>query len=54
MKALLSRIQKVVAEDAPYLSLWFTDNISVHRKRIENVELSPTGDYDFLRNIAAR
>lgn len=54
LKVLLSRIQKVVAEDAPYLSLWFADNISVHRKRIENVTLSPTGDYDFLRNIAAR
>ncbi len=53
LKTLLSQIQKIVAEDAPYLSLWFIDNISVHRKRISNVELSPTGDYDFLRNIRA-
>jgi peptide/nickel transport system substrate-binding protein len=53
-KALLSEIQKIVAEDAPYLSLWFMDNVSVHRKRIGNVELSPTGDYDFLRDVAAR
>jgi len=54
LKGLLSEIQKIVAEDAPYLSLWFMDNVSVHRKRIGNVELSPTGDYDFLRNVAAR
>lgn len=53
LKALLSEIQKIVAEDAPYLSLWLMDNVSVHRKRIGNVELSPTGDYDFLRNVAA-
>jgi ABC-type transport system substrate-binding protein len=54
LKALLSRVQRIVAEDAPYLTLWFTDNISVHRKRIANVELSPTGDYDFLRNVVAQ
>jgi peptide/nickel transport system substrate-binding protein len=54
LRVLLSQIQKIVAQDAPYLSLWFMDNVSVHRKRIGNVELSPTGDYDFLRNVAAR
>jgi peptide/nickel transport system substrate-binding protein len=54
LKDLLSEIQKIVAEDAPYLSLWLMDNVSVHRKRIGNVELSPTGDYDFLRNVAAQ
>ena len=54
LKTLLSRIQKIAAEDTPYLSLWFMDNVSVHRKRISNVELSPTGDYDFLRNITAQ
>jgi peptide/nickel transport system substrate-binding protein len=52
--ALFSRIQKIVAEDMPYLSLWYMDNVSVHRKRIGNVRLSPTGDYDFLRIIEAQ
>ncbi len=51
---LFSKIQKIVAEDLPYFSLWFLDNISVHRKRISNVQLSPIGDYDFLRTIEAR
>jgi peptide/nickel transport system substrate-binding protein len=54
LKALLSQIQKIVAQDAPYLSLFFMDNVSVHRKRISNVELSPTGDYDFLVKIVAQ
>jgi peptide/nickel transport system substrate-binding protein len=53
-RALFSQVQKIVAEDVPYLSLWFMDNISVHRKRISNVQLSPTGDYDFLRNVVAQ
>ncbi|HTC62860.1 MAG TPA: ABC transporter substrate-binding protein [Candidatus Saccharimonadales bacterium] len=53
-RAIFSRVQKIVAEDLPYVSLWFMDNVSVHRKRISGVQLSPTGDYDFLRMIEAR
>jgi len=53
-RKLFSEIQKDVAEDAPYLSLWLQDNICVHRARISNVRLMPSGDYDFLREIEAR
>jgi peptide/nickel transport system substrate-binding protein len=53
-RKLFSEIQKDVAEDAPYLSLWFHDNICVHRSRISNVKLTPSGDFDFLVNIEAR
>jgi peptide/nickel transport system substrate-binding protein len=50
-KALLSQIQKIVAEDEPYLVLWYTDNVCAHRKRLEGVELSLSGDYEFLKNV---
>ena len=53
-KKLFGEIQKDVAEDAPYLSLWYQDNICVHRIRVSNVQLSATGDYDFLRVAEAR
>jgi peptide/nickel transport system substrate-binding protein len=53
-RALFGKVQKIIAEDLPYVSLWFMDNVSVHRKRISNVQISPTGDYDFLENIEAR
>ncbi len=53
-RKLFSEIQKIVAEDVPYVSLWYHDNICVHRKRISSVQLSPSGDYDFLSNIEAR
>jgi peptide/nickel transport system substrate-binding protein len=53
-RELFSKVQKIIAEDLPYLSLLFMDNVSVHRKRISDVQLSPTGDYDFLRSIEAR
>jgi peptide/nickel transport system substrate-binding protein len=53
-RALFQQIQKIVADDLPYMSLWFMDNISVHRKRVTSLQLSPTGDYDFLCNIEAQ
>ncbi len=52
-REIFSKVEKIIAEDVPYISLWFSDNISVHRKRITNVHLSPTGDYDFLCNVEA-
>jgi peptide/nickel transport system substrate-binding protein len=53
-RELFSKIQKDVSEDVPYLSLWLQDNVCVHRARISNVQLSPSGDFDFLVNIEAR
>jgi peptide/nickel transport system substrate-binding protein len=47
-KALCSEAQKILAEDLPYLPLWFTDAISVHRRSLGDIPLSPTGDFDFL------
>jgi peptide/nickel transport system substrate-binding protein len=53
-RALFSTVQKIIAEDLPYVSLWFMDNVSVHRKRVSGVQLSPTGDYDFLQSAEAK
>jgi peptide/nickel transport system substrate-binding protein len=47
-KALCSEVQKILADDLPYLPLWFTDVVSVHRRSLGELQLSPTGDYDFL------
>ena len=32
----------------PYVPLWFTDVVSVHRKEMGEIALSPTGGYEFL------
>ena len=52
-KALCSEVQKIVAEELPYLPLWYVDVVSVHRKGME-VALTPTGDYDFLMGADSR
>jgi peptide/nickel transport system substrate-binding protein len=41
-------LQNIVAEELPYINLWYLDNILVHSKRLRNVKLSPSGNYDFL------
>ncbi len=53
-RELFGKVQKIIAEDLPYVSLWFMDNVSVYRKRISGLRISPTGDYDFLSSIEAR
>jgi peptide/nickel transport system substrate-binding protein len=47
-KEILSRIQKIVAEDEPYINLWYPDNVCVHRARITGIAIPPGGDYEFL------
>jgi peptide/nickel transport system substrate-binding protein len=47
-QAILSKIQKLLAVEEPYINLWYADNVCVHRKRLTNVVLPPAGDFDFL------
>lgn len=44
------RIQQQVAEDLPYINLWYLDNVLVHTKRVTNVHISQSGNYDFLKS----
>jgi ABC-type transport system substrate-binding protein len=50
-KALCSETQKILAEDLPYLTLWFNDVVSVHRRSLGALDLSSTADYNFLRTL---
>jgi len=47
-KQLFAEVQRIVADDLPYISLWFSDNVAVHRRHLSNISLTPSGDYDFL------
>ena len=48
-KAIYDEIQQIVARDLPYINLWYLDNVLVHTNRVHGIELSPAGNYDFLR-----
>ena len=42
-------IQEILAQDLPYINLWYFDNVMVYSKRVRGLELNPSGNYDFLR-----
>ena len=48
-KVIYDEIQQIVAQDLPYINLWYLDNVLVHTDRVHGIELTPSGNYDFLR-----
>jgi peptide/nickel transport system substrate-binding protein len=48
-REIYAEVQRIIAEDLPYINLWYGDNVLVHSKRIADVELSPSGNYNFLK-----
>src|SRR5271166_1846227 len=48
-KAIYDQIQQIVAEDLPYINLWYLDNVLIHTHRVQGIEIGPSGNYDFLR-----
>jgi peptide/nickel transport system substrate-binding protein len=48
-KPLYAELQRILAEELPYINLWYLDNVLVHNKRVRNLQLNPAGNYDFLR-----
>lgn len=51
-KEMFARLQNIIAEDLPYVSLWYPDNVVVFNKRLKGVELIPSGDYVFLKDVS--
>jgi peptide/nickel transport system substrate-binding protein len=48
-KPLYAEVQKILAEQLPYVDLWYLDNVLVHSRRVKNIKLNPAGNFDFLR-----
>jgi peptide/nickel transport system substrate-binding protein len=49
LKADYDELQQIVARELPYINLWYFDNVLVHSRRLRNVHLSSSGNYDFLK-----
>jgi peptide/nickel transport system substrate-binding protein len=48
-KPIYAEVQRILAEELPYIDLWYLDNVLVHNRRVVNLKLNPAGNYDFLR-----
>jgi len=53
-KQIYAEIQRVLAEDEPYVNLWYIDNVVVHSRRVHGLTLNPSGNYDFLKTVELR
>jgi peptide/nickel transport system substrate-binding protein len=49
-KPLYAEVQRILAEDLPYIDLWYLDNVMVHTQRVKNIQLNSAGNFDFLRS----
>jgi peptide/nickel transport system substrate-binding protein len=48
-KKTYADVQLILADELPYIDLWYLDNVLVHNKRVRNLQLNSAGNYDFLR-----
>jgi peptide/nickel transport system substrate-binding protein len=48
-----AQVQEILNRDLPYIHLWYVDNVAVHNRRLTNLNLFPTGNYDFLTEVVA-
>jgi len=48
-KQIYAQVQRILANDLPYINLWYLDNVLVYSARVSNLALNPSGNYDFLR-----
>jgi len=51
---IYARIQQILANDLPAINLWYLDTVIVHNRRLENIKLSSSGNFDFLRDATLR
>ena len=47
-KQIYAQVQQILARDLPYINLWYFDNVVVHSQRVQDLQLNPSGNYDFL------
>jgi peptide/nickel transport system substrate-binding protein len=48
-KVIYDEIQRIIAEQLPYINLWYLDNVLIHTNRVRGVTVGPAGNYDFLK-----
>lgn len=50
-KQLYFKAQEIVSNDLPLFPLWYPANMVVFNKRIGNIKVNPSGDWNFIKDI---
>ena len=45
-------MQQILAAELPSINLWYLDAVLVHTKRLGNIQISGSGNFDFLRTAS--
>ena len=53
-RQLYGKVQQLLADAAPYISLWHRTNFALAQPELEGIRLSPQGDFTFLRNVSRK
>lgn len=51
-RSLYGDVQRIVANDVPYISLWYKTNAVVAARSLGGIHLLPTADFAFLKDVA--
>jgi peptide/nickel transport system substrate-binding protein len=43
------KVQQILAAELPSINLWYLDAVLVHTRRLQNIRISSSGNFDFLR-----
>ena len=43
------KVQQILAAELPSINLWYLDAVLVHTRRLRNIQVSSSGNFDFLR-----
>lgn len=50
-KDLYAKIQVIVNRDVPVFTLWYQANIVIAQKKVGNIKVNASGDWDFVKNL---
>src|SRR5262245_57334204 len=50
-KKYYGEVQRIVADDAPYISLWNRTNVAVARPQLSGLHLNPTSNFESLKDV---
>ena len=50
-KKIYSELQKILADDLPYIYLWYPHNIIVMNERVQDFVVYPDGDFASVKNV---
>jgi peptide/nickel transport system substrate-binding protein len=51
-RRLYGEVQRRIAEEAPYVSLWYKTNVAVAQRTLTGIRIPPIADFTFLKDVA--